>query len=374
MNVVRYRFELATPQDDLGLRRVLRETPMDGKISVGFQREPSYFAGSVVEGPFRQVIVCRDDRTNEVVGFGTRSIRQVHINGSPAPVGYLGSLRILPSHRNLGLVARGFRFLRDLHADQRTELYLTTIAEGNERALATLTSGRAGLPRYQFAGQFYTFAIPIPRKGKQQTPPCGAVSFRPATRADIPAVVAFLNREGRRHQFLPKYHETDFCSSRGTFKDLGIADLILALDRSGIIGTLAGWDQRGYRQTIVCRYSLPLSGARPLYNAWASLAGRRPLPVPGQAFRYISAALPVVHDDRADVFDALLENLLSHLADRDADYLLVGFHETSPFVTYMKRRALASYVTRLYHVRWDEPNETGDSPIGRSTYLELGTL
>lgn len=371
---MRYRFELATPQDDLELRRVLRETPMDGKVSVGFQREPSYFAGSVVEGPFRQVILCRDDRTNEVVGFGTRSIREMHVNGSPSPVGYLGSLRILPPHRNLGLVARGFRFLRDLHADQRTELYLTTIAEGNERALAILTSGRAGLPRYQFAGRFYTVAIPIPRKGKERTDPRGGVSFRPATRDDIPVVVAFLNREGRRHQFFPKYHESDFCGSRGTLKGLGVADLMLALDRSEIVGTLAGWDQRGYRQTTVCRYSLPLSWGRPLYDAWASLAGRRPLPVPGQLFRYVSAALPVVRDDRADVFNALLENLLSRLADRDADYLLAGFHETSPLLSIVRRRALASYVTRLYHVRWDEPNGIGDMPNGRSTYLELGTL
>ena len=183
MIVVRYRFELATPQDDLALREVLRATPMDGRISVCFQREPSFFSGSVVEGPFRQVIVCRDTQTSEIVGFGTRSIRDMHVNGSPEPVGYLGSLRLLEPHRSIGLVARGFRFLSELHGDQRTELYLTTIAEGNERAMATLTSGRAGLPRYNFAGRFHTFAIPIPRKLKRPRGFQGEVTVRSAAPA-----------------------------------------------------------------------------------------------------------------------------------------------------------------------------------------------
>ncbi len=56
----RYRFELATPDDDADLRHVLAATPMEGRIAVAFRREPSWFAGSVVDGRFRQVVACRD--------------------------------------------------------------------------------------------------------------------------------------------------------------------------------------------------------------------------------------------------------------------------------------------------------------------------
>src|SRR5436190_21794140 len=102
----RYRFELATPADDPELRRVLAATPMAGRIAVTFRREPSWFAGAVVDGRFRQVVACRDLRTGGIIGFGCRSVRDVFINGQPREVGYLSSLRVLPEHRNIGLVAR----------------------------------------------------------------------------------------------------------------------------------------------------------------------------------------------------------------------------------------------------------------------------
>src|SRR5580704_3276486 len=99
----RYRFELATPDDDADLRHVLAATPMDGQIAVSFRREPSWFAGAVVDGRFRQVVACRDLRTGRIVAFGCRSVREVYVNGKAASVGYLSSLRVLPEHRNRGL-------------------------------------------------------------------------------------------------------------------------------------------------------------------------------------------------------------------------------------------------------------------------------
>src|SRR5262249_7867974 len=98
----RYRFELATAADDADLRNVLAQTPMEGRTAVTFRREPSYFAAAVVDGRFRQVIAARDGTTGRVVGFGSRSITERHVNGRPEPIGYLSSLRLLSAHRNHG--------------------------------------------------------------------------------------------------------------------------------------------------------------------------------------------------------------------------------------------------------------------------------
>ena len=51
--------DLARPSDDAELRRILRETPTPGEISISFQREPSFFEASDVEGPFHQTVVAR---------------------------------------------------------------------------------------------------------------------------------------------------------------------------------------------------------------------------------------------------------------------------------------------------------------------------
>ena len=119
-SVAPYEFDLAQPADDVDLRRILRMTPMPGKISVTFQREPSFFDASVVEGDFHQTIICRDSATGQAVGFGCRSVRARYVNGQPLPVGYLSLLRLVENHRNLGLVARGYRYFRDLHNDQKS--------------------------------------------------------------------------------------------------------------------------------------------------------------------------------------------------------------------------------------------------------------
>src|SRR5512133_735822 len=111
-------FDLARPEDDAALRRLLRENPMPGSISVTMEREPSYFRAAGVEGPFHQVAVGRYEETGEVVGMGTRSIRPVYLNGEVRNVGYLGQLRVFRGAGSRALVgrglARGFEFMKRL--------------------------------------------------------------------------------------------------------------------------------------------------------------------------------------------------------------------------------------------------------------------
>jgi len=62
------------------------------------------------------------------------------------------------------VLARGYRLIRELHADGRTDLYHTVIAADNARALETLASGRAGLPAYRDLGGFVSPAINLGRR------------------------------------------------------------------------------------------------------------------------------------------------------------------------------------------------------------------
>ena len=208
----RYRFELATPDDDPDLRHVLAATPMGGRISVAFHREPSWFAGAVVDGRSRQVVACRDLRTGRIIGFGCRSNRRcVRQRLGPRTVGYLSGLRILPEHRNLGLLARGFAFFRELHRDDQVRFYLSTIAAGNELAEAVLTAGRAGLPSYhpRSGGRITPLVIPLARR-RPTSPACGRASVRPCREADLPAVLDFFAAAGARRQFFPRLRPDDF--------------------------------------------------------------------------------------------------------------------------------------------------------------------
>jgi hypothetical protein len=369
--MTRFRFELATTADDADLRRILAETPMPGRITVSFRREPSYFDAAQVDGRFRQVVAARDSEENRLVGFGSRSLSERYVNGRPETIGYLSSLRLLPVYRNRGLVARGYAFFRKLHADGRARLYLTTIAEGNTLALALLTSGRAGLPTYHYAGRYHTLAFPMARR--QRAPrTSGDVELRQATADDLPAVLCFLETVGPRRQFFPRYQASDFFTDCGTMKDLRPTDLLLAYRRGQLVGMLAGWDQHRFRQTVVHRYEWPLGWLRPFYNAWATGFHKPRLPGAGDSFRYLTAALPIVAEDDAHVFARLLEALLS--AAGTWDYALLGLHETDPLLSVAKTYRATWYTTRLYLVCWEDGEKVRAALDGRPPYLELGAM
>jgi hypothetical protein len=363
-----YRIELATLDDDADLRRILAETPMPGHLSVSFRREPSYFAAAEVDGHFRQVVAGRDLDTGRLIGFGSRSIRWVHVNGQPAAVGYLSALRLLAAHRNLGLVARGYAFFRKLHEDGQAPIYLTTIVEGNDRAIEILSSGRAGLPAYHPKGRYHTLAIPrAPMASRRDWRGC---AIRQATVADLPAIMAFLSANGPARQFFPCYQAGDFFGAHGALKGLLPSDLLLAWRDERIVGTLGAWDQRDFRQAVVHGYEGLLRWGRPLYNSWAWLRGRPSLPRVGEVLRNRYAVLPVVENNDAGVFTALLESLPMP----GSDYLLLGLHERDPLMPLARRYAAAEYVTRVFVVCWHDGEAYRGQLDGRLPYLEAGSL
>jgi hypothetical protein len=383
-----YRFELATAADDADLRHILAATPMAGRVSVAFRREPSFFAASGVEGRVRQVVAARDTEAGKLVGFGCRSVRTLHVNGEPCDIGYLSALRLLPEHRNRGLVARGYAFFRNLHRDGLAPLYLTTIADGNEVALRLLTSGRAGLPTYHFAGEYHTCAIAgsavaggigkredgegyfDPEGSKTRPRAWGDVQVRRATVNDLPRLVEFLNREGSRRQFFPRLMSNDFVEG-GLFHGLKPEAIFLAIRDNAIVGTLAAWDQSAFRQTTVHAYQGALRWLRPAYNVLAHWRRRPVLPAAGEAFGYVTGALPVIENDDTGIFSHLIGAVCRTHPDR---HLLIGLHIEDPLLPTVRRLAAACYLTRLYLVCWEDGEALRESLDGRVPYLELGTL
>ncbi|MCY2930527.1 MAG: hypothetical protein NTV86_13715 [Planctomycetota bacterium] len=367
----RFIVELATPADEAELRRILAAGPTPGAISVAFLREPNYFGDPASAGEFRQVIVIRDNDNGSIAGMGCRSIRLCSVNGRWMPVGYLSNLRLLPPVRGQGLLARGYEFLRELHADGRTAFYLSTIAADNQAAIAALTVHRAGLPAYHFAGQYVTTVLPL---GRSQRQPASGVQIRPAGPDDMPDVLRVLTASGPGRQFFPCYQASDFGPDARTFLNLRSEDIFLAFRRQQLVGLLAAWDQYAFRQNVVHSYHGPLRALRPLYNAWAGLTGRPRLPQPGQPLRSLVAALPVVADDDPRTAAALLDAAMDARRGQGWDYLLVGLHESDPLLRALHARRGRRYVTNLYVVCWPDGESLHRWLDARPPYLELGTL
>lgn len=363
--------ELATPSDDNALRGLLQRMPMPGNVRLAYLREPSFFDALQVEGRYSEVIIGRDVKTGQIIGLGNRSIKTAFINGQPSPVGYLSSLRLLEEYRGSTYLARGYRLFHDRHLDGRSRLYLTTILEDNVLARKVLTSGRAGLPAYHDYGQYFCMAVSLRQKPRPTH--VHGLEIRPAEPGDVPAVIKFWNKEGPNKQFFPQYNAKDLQSAEGLLRELEIKSILLAYSGNQLVGTVAAWDQKKFRQSQVIGYSGKLSLFRLPYNVAARLLGYPILPRPGSYVDYINLALVCILDDDQPVFGALLAELLKRYRS-SYSVLMAGLHEKDPLLPELRQYRHFAYPSRLYVVCWEDGETDFGNLDERVPYLELGTL
>jgi len=364
------RFDLATGRDDAAIRRLLADNPVPGRVTVAYEREPSFALGCATLGDFCQVITARDDASGEIAALACRAARPMFVNGRPQHVGYLGQLRVDRRYRGRWLVSGGFRFLRALHDDGRAGGYVATVTEENREALGVLVAGaRRHFPRFRELGRLVTLAIPVGRPRREPRPDLELGLGSERSLADI---AAFLREHGARRQLFPVVTGDDL---RGP-ATLGLepSDLVVALRGGEIAGVLGLWDQSAYKQTVVRAYGGALGRVRPLYDAAARLRGRRPLPRPGERLRSAYASFACVAGDDRGVFRALLARVYALAAERGHAYLLLGLAGNDPLLDTARRYAHIPYHSRLYTVSWDDGGAFHEQFDGRAPHVEIALL
>jgi hypothetical protein len=366
----RLLFQLATHADDLALRQLLQNIRMDGIISVSFRREPNYFAAHDCEGHFVQVITARDSSTGQVVGMGSRSVRERYFAGCSRNIGYLSGLRIHPQFRRGTMLARGYKFLKELDQDHKADFYVTTIAVENKPATEALLGGRADLPFYKKLGRLNTWIVP---KRKKNIKPSANVTIRPIDDNDTQELMSLLEKVSQVRDLLPCYKEPDFRFPSTVFAGMQKGDLLGMWIDGVLVGTLGVWDQRAMKQVVVEEYGWWLSWLRPFYNVWAGLSGRVRFPRPGDCLPLVTGALPVALGKGVDVYGDLVDAVASHLPD-DADALMIGLTENDPLTEAVRDRAIQKYQTDIFAVSWDSDCVETVMQSKRVPYLELGTL
>jgi hypothetical protein len=347
---------------------------MPGAISVSFEREPNYFIGAQVEAPFHQTVVARDQSRGKIIGMGTRSIRDLYLNGSRQAVGYLSQFRADPHYRAMRkTLTRGFEFLYRLHQDGRVPFYLSSIIEDNLPARRVFAAGLPGLPRYQEYHRLHTLAIYCRRKKRELPLPDGLQLVR-GSPSCISEIVACLQRNCARYQFAPYWAaDTLFCpdSTPGLNPD----DFFLALDGEQLVGCLAAWDQGCFKQTVVHSYSGALARWRSLANVGARLIGWPALPSPNSPFRYCHASHLAIDNDRSDVMAALVRAVYNHAVGRRYSYFMLGLCENHPFLEMIAATyPHIDYTSQLYLVTWKHELDALSQVDDRLPGLEIAVL
>jgi hypothetical protein len=317
----RLQFREAEHCDDSEIRRLLRETPMPGGISLTLEREPNYFADANLPGETRKTIIARD--SGKLVSLGSCATRELLVNGRKRRVGYLGALRMAATHSGrFDVLRRGYQFLSDREQKDPAEFYFTSIARDNIRARGFFERSVPGFPRYKFLSDYATLVIPS-KRGK----------IRPTSKP-------LQLRSNPAHQFAFDWADEKLAA----LECLGLkgSDIISIGDESAAL-----WDQRCFKQTVIRGYPGWLRIARPLLNAF----GFACLPKVGAALSNgIVCGLRIADPNTAI---SLLSKLRSLAAERGIRYISLGLSgNDSHMATIARTFPCRIYWSRIYLVRW----------------------
>jgi hypothetical protein len=364
-SIGRLRFAVAVEADDAEIRRLFRENPMAGRISLSFEHEPNWFSDGSLPEQTKQTIVARE--AGRVVCAGFCSIRRRFVNGAPRRVGYLGGLRLC--FRQAGrfdILRRGYEFFRTLQSDNPADFYFTSIATDNHVARRFLERGLPGMPTYEFIGEFVTVLLPA-----QNRPPGPNSETVP-----VPAkneLITVFNEHGCRQQFTPRWSNAELTA----LNPLGLreSDFRFIHRRGQVVACAALWDQRAFKQTVVRGYAPGLALARPALNLASRIVGGTRLPAVGQTLANAFVSHLNVAPDEPDALIALTAELRSLAAQRQIEILTLGFAANdSRLATIRQSFRVREYHSRLYVVRWPEIGGAAGDLDGRILAPETASL
>ncbi|GAA5125172.1 hypothetical protein [Alloalcanivorax gelatiniphagus] len=351
-----HRIRPAHPDDNAAILALLESTPQEGAVSLNFERRPDYFRGARVSCEEPDVwVACPGDAGEQVDAVYNIGWRRLWVNGEVQRVRYAHDLRIDPRCRNGLLLHRLFRHLR--RRLTAGEWMHTVILRDNHTSLATVASGRAGLPVYYPSGTIETSLI---YTGRRRRPASEGATVRLATAADLPAMLSLLHREGRRKQFFP-YYET-----------LDPSGFLVACRGEQLVGLLGFWDQKDIKQTRVLNYRGGLAWLRPLYNLHSRVRGGFRLPPPGGYLSYLTLHTAVVADNDPLWLRALLDQAVTLFHGR-YDALVCGFFNDDPLARVPARYRRQCLYSDHFLVSFDgDPRDDLDS--GRLSYVDVARL
>lgn len=390
-------FDFATPADDEELRRLLRQTPMTGLLSVAMQREPSFFFGAGIEGDSHDTVVARVEGTDQLAGLGSRSAYDAYVNGQVRRLGYLSQVRLAPAFRGgMKALKHGFSKLKERHDTDDVPFYTTTIVEDNMVARKVLTKGWAKLPRYRERETITTFFIPLWRPRRELR--SRRFDVRRAEPGDLPEIASCLQRRWSTYQFAPHWTADDLADPIRT-RGLGPEDFFIALSGGRVAGCVALWDQRAFKQSVVTDYQRPLKELRPLVNMVAPLVGLPHLPPVGEPLSHAYLSHLAVDDRDPEMMLALVTRACNAARQRKLDYVTIGFAERHPLLPHLRRAfrgvehlgllladlhprlehlkpyfSYREYRSILYVVHWTDGADAVEEIDDRVPHLEVAVL
>jgi hypothetical protein len=368
-------FQLASSADDADLRHLLRSNPLPGEIHLSYEREPSFWAASALDGPFHQTLIVRS-KDGRAVGMGRRSVRTLYVNGEPTPVGYMSQMRVDPTFEWGAalpkVLTQGWRFYRHLHEDGRTPYYLVSLVTGDNVGQRMMTIGLPEWPTLLAAGGLLTYGLYV-RRTRALPRLINGLTLRRATTDDCDDIAECLARNGHRRHFTPQWEASALGDAMQT-PDLDLQDFWLVERGSQVVGTLARWDQQRLKQSVVRGYDEGWQRMRSTINIAAKVGLAPYLPAIGETVRHSFASHLAVDNDDPQVAAALIAAVYNSAVQAGDNYLMLGLDIDHPLGKLLRRYRRVVYATQLFVATFGEQADLAQWLDNRQMGAEIAVL
>lgn len=320
----------ATQDHDEGLRRLLRETPLQGRLAVSLEREPSFFH----EG-METVVAVVDGR---VIACGTRRVRRAIWRGNSVDVAYLSDLRVHPDYQNRSgrVLLDGYRLLAENANRRPVPITWTAVFEKNLIAMRTLGRNRRSIPHYVDRGGLRSAMIWCCSSNKWPS----HSGCRRAVEADRSDLVVFLQRHFVKMALAPVF----------TPEDLRMEDFILIRENGVLVAAMAVADLRATQQIRIVSLPWELQMLRTLMKWLSPLFPFSILPSVGELMPLAYASFMAVADNNALLTNVLLRAARVVAFQSSLRFLCTTFHEDDPRLGGLKGLLATAVKGRLFQV------------------------
>ena len=334
--MARFTFDLAKAEDDASISDLLAQSELPGWISLSYRSTPGAH-GMLHPRAVSQTLVARGA---SLAGMVTQSTFPGFFGGHAQDLSYLGHFRVAAfARRRVRLLRQAFDAIQDRFG---TGWSFASLVDDNIPAKRLLTSGLPGFPRFTMVGRFQTIVL-------RSLKPVGVDVIRAALPDDMPHLVAFHRSLAR--SLAPVLSAEDL--AQGHWPGLAPQDFLIAEQAGRLIGFVALWDQRRFRQMRVMGYRRPLSACRGVANLLGPLTGFPHLPKVGEdlALGYLSflSVLPGDHDTAHSLVQAARRLARA----RGLHSVALGLAGGDPLLERLRLRA-ATYGSCIYTVSWQD--------------------
>jgi predicted N-acetyltransferase YhbS len=312
----------ASEADNEELLALTRITPMAGTISLRIDRDPDFFALLRLRGTSK-VFVATHGR--QVIGCLSVALRTAYLSGVPETIAYIGDMKVHPSFSG-SLVA--VRLVRALEADMRRagiDLGFCVAANGNHRVMP-LFAGRVGTPRWVPLGRFLVHGLlPSPFQGRSK-----GYTIDSAQAADLPAIIALLDRFHRSRQFAPQLQEDEIAQTLSAGREQPFPRTLVARRGQSVVATLTLCDTGAVKRNVLLNAPASLKVGLALLGVATRPFPSFPAPRMGQVLRLLSVRYAACEDGHHAALEALLGVARTQAFRHRFTFLMLGLHERDP--------------------------------------------